>query len=77
MSVRVACMAQTRTGIRIGIRTVPVQRIVITPDAVRVQAALLAKPRRPELMVGMVMALASLGVAAMAWADWLPPGVGA
>ena len=41
MSDRVATMATTRTGLRIGLQTVPLQAPDWAPDATRLQAALL------------------------------------
>ena len=43
MTPRVASMEMTSRGIRIGIATVPTQRIEVTDDALRLQAALLDK----------------------------------
>lgn len=43
MTPRTASMAVTRTGVRIGIATVPTQRIEITADTLRIQTALLDK----------------------------------
>lgn len=41
MSDRVAAMATTRTGLRIGLRAAPPQALDWGPDAIRLQAALL------------------------------------
>jgi len=41
LSGRVAARATTRTGLRIGMHTVPLQAPDCAPDAIRLQAALL------------------------------------
>jgi hypothetical protein len=76
MSPRTASMTLTKAGLRIGIAHVPAQRSVITPDAVLIQRALLAKPKGTDWYVGVTLALCALGFAAMAAAGWLP-GAGA
>lgn len=76
MTTRVQNMALTSRGIRIGLATVPVQRIKPSADAVRVQRALLAKPRSPDFWPLAVGAACAVGVAVMAFAGWLP-GAGA
>lgn len=74
MSARSASMEITSRGIRIGIATVPVQRIAVTPDAEKLQQALLSKPRSPDWHVGVGLALAGIAVAVMARFGWLPGG---
>ena len=74
MNARTANMTLTSRGIRIGIATVPRQHIAPTGDEIKLQAALLAKPRNPEMYVGITLALCGLAVAVMAFAGWLPGG---
>jgi hypothetical protein len=69
-------MTMTSRGIRIGIATVPRQRITATHDATRLQAAMIDKPRGPDYYVGVVMWVCACAVAVMAFAGWLP-GAGA
>lgn len=52
MSDRVAAMATTRTGLRIGLQTVPLQAPNWAPDAIRLQAALL--DAAPTTLVGRI-----------------------
>lgn len=52
MSDRVAAMATTRTGLRIGLQTVPPQAPNWAPDAIRLQAALL--DAAPTTLVGRI-----------------------
>jgi len=54
MSDRVAAMATTRTGLRIGLQTVPPQAPDWAPDAIRLQAALLNKRTAPATLVGRI-----------------------
>lgn len=75
MSERCANMALTPAGIRIGIATIPQMRIDMTADAVRLQAALLSKPKSPDWYVGLTLAGCGLAVAVMAVFGWLPGGV--
>ena len=76
MSARTASMELTSRNIRIGIATVPRQRIEITADADMLQAALLHKAETADRYVGWVLAVCGLAVAVMAWAGLLP-GAGA
>ena len=76
MSERCANMALTPAGIRIGIATVPRMRIDMTADAVRLQAALLAKPKTADALVGWTLAACGLAVVVMAVFGWLPGGSG-
>ena len=74
MSPRVANMAAFK-GSRIGILTVPRQRIEITTDSVALQKALTDKPKPFETCDAYCMAACvavGLGVMAMAWVGWLP-----
>ena len=75
MSPRTAQMTMTSRGIRIGVATVPAQRIRPTQDAVRIQAAMTDKPRNPDYYVGVVMWVCACAVALMAFAGWLPGAV--
>lgn len=54
MSDRVAAMATTRTGLRIGLQTVPLQAPNLAPDAIRLQAALLDKRTAPITLAGRI-----------------------
>lgn len=72
MSPRTAQMHMTTTGLRIGSATVPRQRIEAPQDAVRLQAAMLGKPRSPDWYVGVVMAVIAVAFAAMAFSGFLP-----
>ena len=56
MSTRVAAMATTRTGLRIGLQTVPLQAPDWAPDAIRLQAALLDErtARAPTTLAGRI-----------------------
>lgn len=72
MSPRTANMTLTRSGIRIGIATMPHQRIHATQDAIRLQAAMLRQPRSPDWYAGAVMAACALALTVMAFAGWLP-----
>ena len=74
MSARAANMTTTRAGIRIGIATVPQMRVDMTADAIKLQAALLAKPRSPDFWVGLTLAGCGLAVGVMAAFGWLPGG---
>ena len=74
MSDRAANMAVTRRGIRIGIATVPRQRIEVTADTVRVQRAILSTPRSPDFWPGVALAGCGIGLVVMALAGWLPGG---
>jgi len=74
MTDRTASMAVTSRGIRIGIATVPRQRIEATPDAERIQKALLVKPADTDRYVGWALAVAGLAVIAMHFMGWLPGG---
>lgn len=74
LAPRVAQMEMTRTGLRIGIQTIPRQRIEVTQDAARVQAALLAKPRSPDFWPVAVGAACAVGLVVMHFAGWLPGG---
>ena len=75
MSERTAKMQTTPAGIKIGIATVPRQRIDMTADALRLQAALLAKPKTADWYVGLTLAACGLAVAVMAVFGWLPGAV--
>ena len=75
MSPRTAQMHLTPSGIRIGSATVPRQRVYHTQDAMRIQAAMIDKPRSPDWYAGAVMAACALALAVMAFAGWLPGGV--
>lgn len=59
MTPRTANMQLTTTGIRIGIATVPRQRVEITQDAALIQSALLAKPRSKDFWPGVTLACAA------------------
>ncbi len=72
MTPRTASMSMTSRGIRIGIATVPRQRIEITQDAERLQAVLLSKPHSKDFLPGVVLALCAVGLVIMALAGWLP-----
>ena len=61
---------------RIGIATVPAQRIAPTADADKLQAALLAKPAATDRHVGLTLAGCAVAVAVMSFFGWLP-GAGA
>ena len=76
MTPRTAQMTLTTSGIRIGIATVPRQRVEITQDADRLQAALLAKPRSKDYLPGVMLGCAAVFLAVMWVAGWLP-GAGA
>ena len=76
MTPRTAQMTRTASGILIGGATVPRQRVYHTQDAVRIQAAMIDKPRSPDYYVGVVMWVCACAVAVMAFAGWLP-GAGA
>ena len=54
MSTRVAAMATTRTGLRIGLQTVPLQAPDWSLDAIRLQAALLDKRTAPTTLAGRI-----------------------
>lgn len=75
MSERTARMQTTPAGIRIGIQTIPRMRIDMTADALKLQAALLAKPKTADMLVGLTLAGCGLAVAVMAVFGWLPGGV--
>jgi hypothetical protein len=76
MSERTARMQTTPAGVTIGIATIPRMRIDMTADALRLQAALLAKPKTADALVGWVLAGCGLAVAVMAVFGWLPgPGL--
>ena len=72
MSERTARMQTTPAGIKIGIATVPHMRIDMTADALRLQAALLAKPKTADALVGWALAACGLALAVMAVFGWLP-----
>jgi len=76
MSDRVAKMETTLSGIRIGSATIQRQRIEATPDADKLQAALLTKADVADRYVGWTLAGSGLAVAVMAVMGWLP-GAGA
>ena len=76
MSARTANMELTSRGVRVGIATVPRQRIEITADADKLQAALLTKADAADRYVGLVLVGCGLAVVVMAWAGLLP-GAGA
>lgn len=54
MSDRVAAMATTRTGLRIGLQTVPLRAPDLAPDAIRLQAALLDERTTPTTPAGRI-----------------------
>ena len=71
MPPRTANMQLTTTGIRIGIATVPRQRVEITQDADRLQAALLAKPRSKDYLPGVMLGCAAVFLIAGYSMGWL------
>ena len=71
MSERTARMQTTPAGIRIGIATVPRQRVEITQDADRLQAALLSKPRNKDYLPGVVLGCAAVFLIAGYSMGWL------
>ena len=75
MTPRTAQMTRTASGILIGVATVPRQRVYHTQDAVRLQAAMIDKPRSPDYYVAVVMAGCALALVVMAFAGWLPGAV--
>lgn len=77
MSERQANMTMTGRGIRIGIATIPQMRVDMSEDAIRLQSALLAKPKSADFYVGLTLAGCGLAVAVMAVFGWLPGGGGA
>jgi hypothetical protein len=75
MTPRTAQMTRTASGILIGSATVPRQRIHHTRDAVRIQAAMIDKPRGQDYYSGVEMWVCACAVAVMAFMGWLPGGV--
>lgn len=56
------------------INAAPRMHVDMTADAVRLQAALLAKPKTADALVGWTLAACGLAVAVMAVFSWLPGG---
>lgn len=71
MTPRTASMTLTSRNIRIGIATVPRQRVEITQDADRLQAALLSKPRSKDYWPGVVLGCAAVFLIAGYSMGWL------
>jgi len=73
MTPRTANMTMTSRGIRIGIATVPQQRIEPTADAARLQAALLNKRVNDagHRALNYVMGFCGLFVVVGMWQGWL------